>query len=163
MKDRSIMRLREIHEQIDSAAIAAYGWDDDPAETTDEMILERLLRMNELRVGVDKRRHAQTLNHLTLSQVRVHNFVNVVCIDIRVPDVFRVHHRNRATGAAVQASGFVDTHFADACQASGLDLRFAAVKTSLGLVLGTAVFAVFTLVETKEDMSLVVGFGQRWR
>jgi len=30
---------------------AAYGWEDDPAETTDEMILERLLGLNELQAS----------------------------------------------------------------------------------------------------------------
>lgn len=31
---------------LDRAVWAAYGWTDDPAETTDEQILERLLALN---------------------------------------------------------------------------------------------------------------------
>jgi len=38
--------LANLHAALDRAVWAAYGWEDDPAETTDEMILERLLGLN---------------------------------------------------------------------------------------------------------------------
>ena len=34
------------HAALDRAVWAAYGWEDDPAETSDEQILERLLVLN---------------------------------------------------------------------------------------------------------------------
>lgn len=42
--------LANLHAALDRAVWAAYGWDDDPCETTDEQILERLLALNQQRV-----------------------------------------------------------------------------------------------------------------
>jgi hypothetical protein len=41
--------LANAHARLDRAVWAAYGWTDDPAETTDEQILEGLLTLNGLR------------------------------------------------------------------------------------------------------------------
>ncbi|HRA46431.1 MAG TPA: hypothetical protein PK819_00005, partial [Thermomicrobiales bacterium] len=38
--------LAMAHARLDRAVWAAYGWTDDPGETTDEQILERLLALN---------------------------------------------------------------------------------------------------------------------
>jgi hypothetical protein len=38
--------LAAAHTALDRAAWAAYGWDDDPADSTDEEILARLLALN---------------------------------------------------------------------------------------------------------------------
>lgn len=43
--------LRMLHERLDRAVWAAYGWTDDSSETTDEQILERLLALNGKRAG----------------------------------------------------------------------------------------------------------------
>ena len=38
--------IANLHAALDRAVWSAYGWTDDPAETTDEEILERLLALN---------------------------------------------------------------------------------------------------------------------
>jgi len=38
--------LADAHASLDRAVWAAYGWADDPPQTTDEVILERLLELN---------------------------------------------------------------------------------------------------------------------
>ena len=43
--------LANLHAALDRAVWAAYGWEDDPAETTDEQILERLLALNGARAS----------------------------------------------------------------------------------------------------------------
>ncbi|MGI8547635.1 MAG: type IIL restriction-modification enzyme MmeI, partial [Gemmatimonadaceae bacterium] len=43
--------LANAHAALDRAVWAAYGWTDDPAETTDEQILERLLALNRERAA----------------------------------------------------------------------------------------------------------------
>ena len=43
--------LAEAHAALDRAVWAAYGWTDDPSQTTDEEILERLLELNRERAG----------------------------------------------------------------------------------------------------------------
>jgi len=35
-----------LHERLDRAVWAAYGWPDNPTETTDDQFLERLLALN---------------------------------------------------------------------------------------------------------------------
>ena len=44
--------LAQAHAALDRAVWAAYGWTDDPSQTTDEMILERLLELNRERAGI---------------------------------------------------------------------------------------------------------------
>jgi len=39
------------HAALDRAVWAAYGWEDDPSETADEQILERVLALNDLRAA----------------------------------------------------------------------------------------------------------------
>lgn len=41
--------LANLDAALDRAVWTAYGWPDDPAETTDEQILERLLALNQER------------------------------------------------------------------------------------------------------------------
>jgi len=43
--------LANAHAALDRAVWAAYGWEDDPSETGDEQILERVLALNDLRAA----------------------------------------------------------------------------------------------------------------
>ena len=61
-----------------------------------------------------------------------------------------------AGGTAVQAPGLVHSDLARTCQPGGLDLGFAAVKASLRIVVGAAVFAVGAVVEAEKNVALVV-------
>jgi hypothetical protein len=47
---------------------------------------------------------------------------------------------------AIQTSGFIHSDFPRACQTQLFTTEFGVVKESLGIVLGTTVLAVFTLV-----------------
>lgn len=49
--------LANLHATLDRAVWAAYDWPDDPAETTDELILERLLALNQLRAARNTDEH----------------------------------------------------------------------------------------------------------
>jgi hypothetical protein len=52
--------------------------------------------------------------------------------------------------AAIQTSRFVNSHLAFAGQAQVLATNLGVLEKALGIVLGTTVFTVFTLVQTKE-------------
>jgi len=54
-------------------------------------------------------------------QVRVDDLVNVVAVDVGVPDLFGIDHRHRPAGAAVHATRLVDAHLAGAVEALRLD------------------------------------------
>jgi hypothetical protein len=47
---------------------------------------------------------------------------------------------------AIQTSGFIHSDFARACQTQLFTTEFGVVKEPLGIVLGTTVLAVFTLI-----------------
>ena len=69
--------------------------------------------------------------------MRLHNFVNVIVVDVGIPHGFRVNHSYRAGGTAVQATSLVDADLARAGQTGFLDLALAAVKAVLRVMLGT--------------------------
>src|SRR5690606_26440920 len=102
------------------------------------------------------RRQAQPLDHHTVAQVRAHDLVDVGAVHERVPDRLRVHHGDRAAGTTVQAPRAIDAHTAGPQQALGLGLRLAARKAVFGLVVGTTGLTALALVQTEEDVSLVV-------
>jgi len=100
--------------------------------------------------------HEQPLHYVSIFQMRLHDFVNVGVIDKCVPHSFRVNHRHRPGSAPIQTTGFVNPNFAGARQSSVLDLDFAVVKPRLRLVLHATIFAIFPLIEAKEDMPRVI-------
>src|SRR5687768_10098201 len=104
----------------------------------------------------DVGRQQQALDHAPLLQVRVDDLVDIVLVDIGVPDGLGVHHGDRAAGATVEAAGLVDAHAARPGQPQRLDARLAMIERLLRLVLRAAGFAVAALVEAEEDVVLVV-------
>ena len=123
----------------------------------------RLAREAEKRVLTSRHcGYEQALHDLSSFEVGLDDFINVVTVYKGVPDRFRVNNRHRASGAAVETACFVDPNHARFRQTGGFDEVLAAVKAFLGSVLGAAVFTVLSLIETKEDVPLVIG-GRRLR
>src|SRR5207245_7462078 len=108
------------------------------------------------RLAADVRRELQALHRLALLQVRIDDLVDVVLVDVGVPDGVGVDHRHRTAGAAVQAACLVDAHLARAGQALGLDARLAVVEAGLRIVVGAAGLADVAAVQAEEDVPLVV-------
>lgn len=50
--------LKSLHDDLDAAVLAAYGWEDDP---TDEQLLERLVALNEKRAAEEAQGHIRWL------------------------------------------------------------------------------------------------------
>ena len=101
-------------------------------------------------------RYQQPLNHLAQLEVRFNNFVDIVLINIGVPDRFGIDHSHRPRGAAIQATGFVDADLACTRQTRFFNLRLAAVKAFLGAVISATVLTAAALVQAKEYMPLVI-------
>src|SRR5688572_15618639 len=99
----------------------------------------------------------QAFDHLPILEVRFDDLVDVVLVDIGVPDRFGVDHDHGPRGAAVEAAGLVDADLARTGQALRLHLCLAPVKRLLGMVLGTTGLTVLALVQAKEDVALVIG------
>jgi hypothetical protein len=98
----------------------------------------------------------QAFDHLSIFKVGLYDLVNVLHIDKAVPNSFRVYHCHRTSSAAVQTACFVHSHLAGPGQSGRLHLLLTTVKSRLCLMLGAASLAIFALIETKENVPLVV-------
>ena len=103
----------------------------------------------------------QPLDHLPFFEVRLHNLLDILLIHVAVPDCLRVHHGHRSSGAAVQTARLVDADLARPGQPGRLDQPLAVVKRLLRLMLGTTALAIFSFVEAKKDVALVIR-ARRW-
>ena len=107
----------------------------------------------------DVGRGQQALDHPAVAQVRLDDLVDVALVDEGVPDRFRIDHGDRAAGAAIQAAGLVDADLARPSQAQLLDPGLAVVERLLAPCAAQQSRAIVALVETEEDMPLVIGVG----
>jgi hypothetical protein len=107
----------------------------------------------------DVGRESQPFDDFTLLQVALDDLVKIVLIDIAVPDALRVDHCDRSAGAAVETPCLVDAHAARSVERKSLHALLAVIECGLRVVLRTSSLAVAALVETKEDVVLVVGLG----
>src|SRR6188508_527533 len=101
-------------------------------------------------------RGQQALHDLAVLQVRIDDLVDVVLVDVGVPDGLGIDHRHRPAGAAVEAPGLVHPDAARPGKLLLLDPRLAVVECLLGIVILAACLAVVALVEAEEDVALVV-------
>src|ERR1035441_1875305 len=88
--------------------------------------------------------------------MRIDDLVNVGGVDIRVPSAFGIDDGDRPAGAAIETARFVDPHLAGPGEPGGLDARLAMIEGGLGAVMRARVLAVVPIVETEEDVPLVV-------
>ena len=102
------------------------------------------------------RRRQQALDHLTILKVRLNNFVNVMLINVAVPNRLRVHHQHRTRSTTVQTTGLVNAYLPGTAQAGVFDARLAMIKRGLRPVMRAGVLAVTALIEAKENMALVI-------
>jgi hypothetical protein len=104
-------------------------------------------------------RQSQTLDHFAVLQMRFDDFIDVVIVDIGVPNRLGIHHQHRAAGTPVQATSLVDTHAIDAIDAELFDLGFAMFPSGLRLVIRATRFFIFPLVEAKKYVVFEVALG----
>jgi hypothetical protein len=92
------------------------------------------------------------------------DFIDVFLIHIRVPDIFRIDHDDRALIATVEASRIIDPYPPGlAVQPEGLDARFSIVPHGLGSVIITADGARLPLIYAEKYMALIVAHKQYGR
>ena len=107
---------------------------------------------------VNARQHldAKPFDNFALHEVRVDDLVDVVLIDVRVPDAFRIHHDTRPLVATVEAARLVDPDLAFTVQAHLLDPRLRMLLHFRCAMTAAAGSALFALVQAKEHVTLVV-------
>jgi hypothetical protein len=99
----------------------------------------------------------QALNHPPVDQVLIDDFVNILLIDIAVPDVVGIDHYDRTFTAAIQTPGSIDTDFAGTGDTQFLAALFRVIAHCLGIEALTAGGTVGAQVNAEEDMISVVG------
>ena len=90
--------------------------------------------------------------------MRIDDVVNVVLIDIGVPDTFRLDDQHRTFFAAIQTAGLINTYFTVAIHVQCFEAFLCVFLNAGRAAIMTARPSVLTLVEADEHMILVVGF-----
>ena len=82
------------------------------------------------------------------------NFIDIVGIDIGVPNIVRVDHHHRAFIAAIQAARRIHAHLARPVQLQRFDPIFRVAAHALGIVLIAKRAAIVALVAAEKNMVL---------
>lgn len=93
---------------------------------------------------------------MSAEQVLIDDFIDILLINIAVPDRFRIHDHDRPLLAAIQTAGLVDANFAGAGHAERLDALLAVVPDPAGAMILATSLATVALVTAEENMTLVV-------
>ncbi len=104
---------------------------------------------------VECRLDFQTLDHLTRNDMRIDDLVDIMFVDIGVPDRFGVDHHHRTFLTAIQATGLVYAHFALAVHIERLDATLGVFLSALGAAFSAACPTIIAHVGTDEHMVLV--------
>src|SRR5262245_52210422 len=99
---------------------------------------------------------AQTLDDASVLQMLGDDLVNVLLVDVGVPDGVGIDDHHRPLLAAVETSRLVDAHLARAGKLEALHAVLGVVAHLLRAAVGAALLAVGALVAAEEDMTLVV-------
>lgn len=96
---------------------------------------------------------SQSIDNSPLYQVTVDDLVQILPVDIGVPDGFRVNHGHRAQLAAIETARVIDPDLTWSRDAELLATPLDVIASLLGTALATALAAVFTLIGTKKHVA----------
>src|SRR5688572_1683285 len=99
---------------------------------------------------------AQALHDAAVLEMLADDLVDVVLIDVGVPDSVGVDHGNRPLLAAIEAARLVDANLAGAGKLEALDAVLGVVAHLLRAAVVAALLAVGALVAAEEDVALVI-------
>src|SRR5687768_12764375 len=104
--------------------------------------------------------NAKSVDDLAFDKMAVDDLVNVVCIDVRVPNAFGINDNTRTFLAPIKAPGLVDSDLSGALQIERLNARFCVLLHLLCIMVGATRRTVFALVQTEENVTLVIAHVQ---
>src|SRR4029450_8862940 len=103
---------------------------------------------------------AKPFDDFAFHKMAVDDLVNVVCIDVGVPDAVGVDDDARTLLAAIQAAGLVDSNLSFAVQIKLFDAGFGMLLHRRRVMVGATCRTVVALVQAKENVTLVVTHAQ---
>jgi hypothetical protein len=102
------------------------------------------------------RSNLQAIYDAPLLQMFRNDLIEVLLVQVGVPNTFRIDHDHRPLATPVQATGAIDTHPALARQAQGLDPIFDIGAQLRGAALLTALAAIVPFIGTEKYMVAVI-------
>jgi hypothetical protein len=100
--------------------------------------------------------NAKSLDDFAFDKMALDDLVNVVCIDVRVPNAFGINDDTRTFLAAIQAPGLIDSNLSAAVQIQRFNARLGVLLHLLGVMVGATRRTVSALVQTEENVTLVI-------
>ena len=88
------------------------------------------------------------------------DFVDIVLVDVGVPDVVRIDDHHRAFGTTVHATRQINAHPAFAAQVQLLDAILGVAANTLRVMLVAALASVVALIDTEKYVMLVITHGK---
>ena len=98
----------------------------------------------------------QALDNLAANQMRVDDFIDILGIDVGVPDTLGVDHQHGAFFAAVETTGLVDANLALAVQIELLEAFFGMLLRYFSAAIMAAWPAIFALIHAKKYVFLEI-------
>ena len=92
----------------------------------------------------------QTRHTFALHKMLFDNFIDVVLIDIGVPDPFRVDHQHRTEFAAIEATGLIDAGLTRAIEVKFPNALFGIFLNGTSTAITAAGAAIVALVQTEK-------------
>jgi hypothetical protein len=102
------------------------------------------------------RSNLQAIYDAPLLQMFRNDLIEVLLVQVGVPNTFRIDHDHRSLATPVQATGAIDTHPALARQAQGLDPIFDIGAQLRGAALLTALAAIVPFIGAEKYMVAVI-------
>lgn len=104
----------------------------------------------------------QPFHDFAVDQVRVDDFVDVMFVNVGVPDSFGIDHQHRSEFAAVQAAGLIDSDFAGSIQTQLLDTLLGIFLYCWRTAIGATGATVIALIQTEKYVMLKKGLIHRF-
>ena len=99
----------------------------------------------------------QAPNHPAVDQVFIDDFIDILPINIAIPDIVRINDQDRTLGTTVQAAGGIDPNLADARDTQLFAALLGMVAHGLRIETLTAGGTVFTQVGAEKNVVAVIG------
>lgn len=107
----------------------------------------------------DSSRQPQPFNDLTRHEVSLQDFLQVLAIDIAIPDRLRIDDDHRTLAATRQTTRAIDPDASFTGDTQFLGPPFEIMTQILGAILGATLAAVLATIGTHKDVITVVGHG----
>ena len=99
-----------------------------------------------------ERLNTQTLDYASVDEMFIDDFIEIILVDIGVPDPFRIHDDSRPQFTTTETPGDIDTHATFAVDAEFLGAFFDIVAHRARIKIRATTLTGFTLIGTEKSV-----------